>query len=382
MNFLLTYTIDKGKYLYVSIPIFNILFSFIPLFIFVSAIIIYIKKTYDYNFRKKNSASPFNEDNIDELYRHINEIKQENAEPVIRQIPSFVMTPTKHSSKRLTRTFSKIASLTKEQDIINEHNQNFMENNSVIPTKIAEQILDELEDSEKLYWAESPVYRLKQSNKIKYMIRFLLITLYINITFGIISACLVETQNALVVSFIGSLISMMTLISPIYHLISLTGTNSSFAMTQKRIIIVKKKGFLRNDYQVSTCSFDHIHALSTRFVKKYNEYDYGNVYFCGSNSCHPIKVHIWDKRKEDQIIDWKIDRNQNHEYLSLKGVASVEQIEDILEKLLISHWSQKQKKIKITEKLFSDIEREPISNNSELEDDRVIKSRKSLNFDL
>jgi hypothetical protein len=38
---------------------------------------------------------------------------------------------------------------------------------------------------------------MKQSNKIKYILRFLAITLYLNITFGITGAFLVETQSAL-----------------------------------------------------------------------------------------------------------------------------------------------------------------------------------------
>ena len=81
------------------------------------------------------------------MFQNINEIKEGKAEPVITQTPSFIMTPTK-SGGRLPRTFSKISNLSKEQDVINEHNLTFMENNSVVPTSIAEQILDELEDSE------------------------------------------------------------------------------------------------------------------------------------------------------------------------------------------------------------------------------------------
>lgn len=142
---------------------------------------------------------------------------------------------------------------------------------------------------------------------------------------------------------------------------------------------------MRNNYQVSTYSLDHIHALSIRFVKKYNEFDYGNLYFCGTKSCHPIKVHIFDKRKEDQVIDWKIDRNQNHEYISLKGISAPEHVEDILEKLLISHWSEKQRKQKVKENLFSTIEREPTtptSTDNEFDEERIVRSRKSLNFDI
>jgi hypothetical protein len=138
-----------------------------------------------------------------------------------------------------------------------------------------------------------------------------------------------------------------------------------------------------------------VHALSVRSVKKYNDYDYGNLYFCGTANCHPIKVHIFDKKKEDQVIDWKIDRNQNHQYFSMRGIAFPDQVEDILEKLLVSHWSKKQGKslVKPEEAIKEEEEEGGVNSDGELSPvelnqsigtpntETIVKARKSLNFE-
>jgi hypothetical protein len=143
---------------------------------------------------------------------------------------------------------------------------------------------------------------------------------------------------------------------------------------------------LRNQIVSNSYSLNFVHALSVRNVKKYNDYDYGNLYFCGAANCHPIKVHIFDKKKEDQVIDWKIDRNQNHQYFSMRGIAFPDQVEDILEKLLVSHWSKKQGKslVKPEEEVASDGELSPVELNQSLGTPNTeinVKARKSLNFE-
>jgi hypothetical protein len=87
-------------------------------------------------------------ENIENLYKEFNEIKQGKAEPIIQKMQSFLTTPRKGPSTKLTHKFSSINNFTKDQELLNEENVSFLENISIIPEAFSLKILDQLEDGE------------------------------------------------------------------------------------------------------------------------------------------------------------------------------------------------------------------------------------------
>lgn len=208
--------------------------------------------------------------------------------------------------------------------IIATKNKKFLDQNIIIPRKLAKFLLSQLEPGEILYWCDIPLYKYRQALRLRNVWGYMIMSISFCVLFAIISSFIVVNEmNANVVSWMGAFTAFWPLLAGIHYSLSLREMHTVYALTDRRALFVQRKGFLRTNYTKRSYMYANIKQILSKEIFKYPQ-TYGNIYFSKD-----IKI-----KQTNPFVDWKIDPDAQANLVGFRKISNVVEVEQLLQKLL------------------------------------------------